>query len=315
MKNLLIVILFGAFVCSVGAYADDGSNVDTRSNEAAAGPQRFLYGKSDGWFWNKDPVDKVKPQQKPIPPKEPNKDNQPMTVEWLRKKIPEAMDAAINNPSKENIANYLYLQRVMMDKSQRFAENAQHYVYSDPLIDENNRAPISTGAKREFMNKNYFGREAALKYLAKNVGGIVMFFDSKCTYCRTEGQVVKMVGDKYGFAVKYVSMDGKGMSGVSSYVKNAGLAIKLHLQITPATVFIVPPNNYYVISQGMLAVDGMEDRILAAASDNNLLPQSLRAPANPWDNGVLTTQDTNGGGSDDPVTFVNNVKSRLQQRY
>ena len=58
-------------------------------------------------------------------------------------------DKAIDNPSPENVAAYYYLQRVMMDKAQRFTDMARRVVMSDPLLDENQRRPIATFAANE----------------------------------------------------------------------------------------------------------------------------------------------------------------------
>ena len=58
-------------------------------------------------------------------------------------------DKAIDNPSPENVAAYYYLQRVMMDKAQRFTDMARRVVMSDPLLDENPRRPIATFAANE----------------------------------------------------------------------------------------------------------------------------------------------------------------------
>lgn len=88
--------------------------------------------------------------------------------------MPRFLDAAINNPTKENVETYLYAQRVAMDKSQRYAEMTQRVVAADPFLDENNRVPIAAYTKSFFLRQFNAGNAEALKHIAK-VGGLWVF--------------------------------------------------------------------------------------------------------------------------------------------
>ncbi|MEC4720483.1 conjugal transfer protein TraF [Noviherbaspirillum sp. CPCC 100848] len=279
---------------------------------------RFFDRKGEGWYWYHDPKEKVQiepkstPKAAPKPAPEPK--DEPFSVEWLRKNMPILMDRAINDPTKENVEAYLYAQRVAMDKSQRYAEMTQKVVAADPFLDENNRVPLATYAKPFFLRKADEGKEEALKHLS-TVAGIWVFFDSKCEFCRPQANTAVEMAKRYGIHTKFISMDGKGLPNIQTFVKNEGHAQTLGLTITPTTVLIVPPNSYYIVSQGMMAQDQLADRILLAAESNNLLPSDLAAKVRAYDRGVLTNNDTKSGATDDPKDWVKTLKDRLKGRY
>lgn len=113
MKLVLAILLGATTLGNVSVHASDE-------------PTRFIERKSEGWFFYKDPKE-LPPPPSPIlvPPKPadtankaPDKDQQePFSVSWLRENMPKLLDAAIDNPSKENVEAYMYAQRVAMDKS------------------------------------------------------------------------------------------------------------------------------------------------------------------------------------------------------
>ena len=151
-----------------GAQASDG-------REAPA----FYGDRERGYYWYEDPKDLPPPKTAPVQPqKNTELKKQPGTVEWLREQMPILLDAAINNPSKENVETYLYAQRVAMDKSQRYAQASQKVVANDPLLDENNRVPLSAFAKVNFLQANDAAKDQALSYLG-TVAGLWLVFDSK----------------------------------------------------------------------------------------------------------------------------------------
>jgi conjugal transfer pilus assembly protein TraF len=287
-------------------------------------PSHFYERKAEGWFWYKDPKDLPKPKKvvpkapdpaKDAPKTEPKDAKvEPFSTRWLKDNMPRLLESAVDNPTKENVEAYLYAQRVALDKSQLYAEKARQVVNSDPLLDENNRVPLSTYAKATFLNGIEKGRSAALDHLSK-VGGIWVFFDSKCSYCKAQMYSVQQLAKNYGFFVKYISIDGSGMPGLETFVKDNGHAKLLQLRLTPTTVFVVPPSGYFVVSQGLMAEEQLGDRIVFAADSQNLLPPEIAKAVRTYDRGVLTTDDTKTGASDDPKEWVRYLKERLQGRY
>lgn len=273
-----------------------------------------------GWFWYEQPIDPPKEPIRsivdaPTKPAPTSTKTKPMSAAWLRKMQPILLERATDNPTHENIAALLFVQRVMLDKSQRFSEAAKQVVYSEPMLDENNRVPFSGFGKNEFMGREFLSREKALKHLAKSVGGLFVFFDSKCEYCRAQIKIINFMQETYGFNVKYISMDGKGLPGIKHWVRDNGHARLLKLKIFPTTVFVSPPNNYLIVSQGMMAKDQLGERILSAAMSKKLLPTELEIAANPWDIGVLSFDDMQNGASDNPEEFVRYIKEKLAKRY
>lgn len=279
-------------------------------------------GKPDtGWFWydhQKDEASEVLQKQPPATANKPEKkydEKKPMSAAWLREMLPKLQERAIDNPTPENLSAYFYATRVWMDKSQRFSEAGQQFVYSEPMLDENNRVPLSAYGKNEFMGKEFKSKENALKYLAKNKGGLFVFFDSKCDFCKAQVSILNQMQAAYGFNIKYISMDGKGLPGIKEFVPDNGHAKMLGLKVFPTTVFAIPPSTYLVVSQGMMAKDQLGERILTAASSNKLLPSDMEKDVNPWDRGVLTVDDMQDGASDNPEEFVKYVKEKLKDRY
>jgi conjugal transfer pilus assembly protein TraF len=311
LKILLSVALLASIV--MPSFAQESTGTD-----AAA----FLDRKGEGWFWYQDPkeVEKKDPQPASAPvaaaPAKPAEKPgpQPFSVEWLRKEMPKLLDEAIDDPTKENVEAYLYAQHAAMDKSQRYAEMTQQVVATDPYLDENNRVPLDSLGKAVFRRGFSADNDAAMKYISQ-IGGLWLFMDSKCSYCQPQADTVQHIAKKYGIAAKFISMDGKGLPNVPDFVRDNGTAHMLNLKLTPTTVLVVPPNNYYIVSQGMMAQDQLEDRIITAVDANDLFPPELAKKIHTFDRGVLTTNDMKDGASDDPKVWVKYLKDRLQGRY
>jgi conjugal transfer pilus assembly protein TraF len=290
--------------------------------------QYFYRGKEDGWFWYKDPIEIKKEEPKeiaPPPSKQPkvesvvNKKNEPepFSVVWLRENLPKLQEAAIDNPTNDNVSAYMYAQRVAMDKAQNYAEKVRQVVAADVYLDENNRIPIASFAAAQFDRSLSKSKLAALKSIAEK-GGIWVFFDSSCTFCGPQVNQVKEIAKRYGFITKFISTDKKGIPGLlndGQWVSDTGQAKALKVTITPTTILVSPPNNFYVVSQGLMAQDALSDRLLVAAQTNNMLPQEILAGLQQYQRGVVKTEDMNEGASSDPKEWIQKLKDRLQGRY
>lgn len=280
-------------------------------------PAPFFQKKEEGWFWRKeDPLPKPPkpPASQPVvvaePPKPKPPEQQPFTAAWLRKNLPLLQEKSFDNPSRENILAYFYAQRVLLDKSQTWAETSQKVVLTEPALDEVSRTSFSTFGRLATASAQGAARDAVIKRLT-TLGGIWMFYDSTCSYCLSMAEVVQLAGLNHGFVTKYISVDNRPLPGINKWVKDQGQAKMLELKITPTVVFVVPPNGYFIVSQGAMSLTDLLDRILIAAENQEMLTATELKSIYPERSGILTTQDVADGATDDPVVLVNNLRKKI----
>lgn len=323
MRLLLRPHLFGsalAIVFLAIAQLAFAGETEIESGAAAADDTpagRFIERKGEGWFWYKDPKEQKPKKHTPeatAPVNVQPKKDEPFSTAWLRKNLPIFRERAIDSPTQENIEAYMYAQRVAMDKAQNFSEATQRVVYADPFLDENNRVPMSSFTKPAFLLSLEKSSAAALDELART-GGLWMFFDSKCDFCKVQAHILNRVAKRHGFLIKFISLDGKGTPEIPEFVQDNGHATLLNLRVTPTTVLVVPPKTYLVISQGMMAETQLEERILVAAESQNLLSPELAVKVAQYSRGVLKTDDLKNGAGEDPAVWVKTLKDRLKGRY
>jgi len=109
------------------------------------------------------------PAQAPLPPTAQS-GPAPLKAAWLRANLERFRDQAIDDPTTRNVALYLYLQRLVLDKAERFAEATQRAVWADPLLDETTRRPLATFAANLVNREAGAAREAALAAIADQGG-------------------------------------------------------------------------------------------------------------------------------------------------
>ncbi len=192
-----------------------------------------------------------------------------LSAEWIKKYLEIFKTKAIDEPTPENVSAYLYIQRVMLDKSERFAEEVGNVVRKDPFLDQNSRRPIAAFANMQFAQTALKAREEVLAKIAKKAG-IFFFFQSSCRLCAVQAPVVKNLQDRYGFVVFPVSVDGLPLENgkFAKYTQDRGQAQALGIVKTPA-MFLGRPEGREIIplGQSALAKDQLEQNILAAAQE------------------------------------------------
>jgi len=232
-----------------------------------------------GWFWYEvepepepeEPLPEIAVPPPAEPPGEAARPAEPpvLSAAWIRKYLEHFQMRAVDNPTPENVAAYLYIQRVMMDKSQRFAEVVQNVVRQDPYLDQNTRRPVAA------FGSNLFAREAvaARKELLANIArkaGIFFFFQGACKQCEIQAPVLKGLQDRYGFVIFPVSLDGRPLPNgmYPQYAGDQGQARALGVMKTPA-MFLGRPSGREIVplGQNTLAMTQLEENILAGARD------------------------------------------------
>lgn len=250
--------------------------------------------KGDGYYWYAKPApEPQKPASAPKPapqkPDEPKK-SEPLSMKWLRENMPVLLEKAVDNPTQENVSNYMYAQRVLLDKSQNFSTKVKDVVATDPFLDENNRVPIAQFANTAFQKKTKADQREMIKLLAGRTG-IWLFTDKpeRCMACKdyesnvlTGNSGVNGLVNEFGF--NYRSIDVSTEQG-----KNA--AKRFGLKVTPTTVLVAPPNKFVLLSQGLMTEDGLRERLLIGARIAGILSEKESVKTLPYNKGLLQNND------------------------
>jgi conjugal transfer pilus assembly protein TraF len=240
--------------------------------------ESWLNDHERGWFWYEEfpeelPQEPVEPSpelpQALAPASSKFQGPAALSVEWIKENLEKYKVWAIDNPTPENVAAYMYLQRVILDKSQRFAEQVKHVVQLDPYLDQGTRRPISSYGGAQFSKEAMVVRQRLLAHIAEQAG-IFFFFQGGCGHCETQAPVLKSLQERHGFIVFPISIDGRALQNglFTKFVLDRGQARRLQVIQTPA-LFLGKPNTRDIIplGQSTLSRDQLEERILTAARD------------------------------------------------
>ncbi len=242
---------------------------------------RFINRKAEGWFWYAiEPVEKEEePEEIPEPiaeAPEPEATPEPVDVKpkapqlfssaWLRENIDKYLDSAIDNPTVENVEAFLYLQRLSMDKAERFADAAEMAVTGNPMLDEMTRRPTSTFGTQKVDAVAGKRKENLIMELADRVG-VFFFYDSKDEYSQSQAPLIKLL-EQSGFAIIAISDDGAPIPGFENdfnYKKDSGHAEALAVTTRPAVFIASPEGKFASVGQGMMSLPDLNNRIVLAA--------------------------------------------------
>ena len=172
----------------------------------ASAEQQWFDRHSEGWFWY-EPVQESETEKEKLTRLTEVMPNEPLSTAWIRKNIGHYLDTAIDHPSKENVSAYLYLDRLVKEKAERFARIGKQVIESDPMLDENARRPISPAAAKIQDDIAYQAKELVLKDIAK-VSGLVFYYQGRCRLCQLQVKTLQAFSDQYGFTIIPISTDG-----------------------------------------------------------------------------------------------------------
>lgn len=248
-----------------------------------------------------------------------------LSAEWLKKVMPETLMRAIDrpfesdgSPSAETKA-YMYMQRLALDKSQNFSKAATTLTQTDPFLDETARVPVDTATNKVFSIALDEDKKKITNHLSKFTG-LWFFYDSTCSFCISQYQYLKDFRIENNFKIMMISMDGKRLPNMDNneiILPDRGQAKRLRLRITPSIVLVAPPNNFYVLSQGLMTQDSLLTKILLVADQTNLLTKEQKEKLDPYSKGVLTPdqiarmQKVENDLNNDPTKIVDVIKQAV----
>ena len=180
------------------------------------------------------------------------------------------------------MALYLYLQRVALDKSSRFAAATQRAVQLDPFLDEITQRPTATFAANLVNRQTGDHRDQVLQRIAQSAG-VLFFFRSDCPYCEAQAPLLQQLAARYGFAVLPVSLDGAPLPGgeFPQFRQDRGQAQALGVVSTPALFLARPPDAMVPLAQGLLSLRAAAGAHVAAAVEAGWIGRARVQPHPP----------------------------------
>ena len=228
--------------------------------------ERWFDRHSEGWFWYQqiqEPDEEAKSQTQVSPAS-----LQPLTVPWIRQNIGQYLDRAIDHPSKENVSAYLYLDRLVKEKSELFARVGKQVIESDPMLDENVRRPISPAAAKIKDDMAHQAKEVVLKKVAR-IAGLVFYYQGSCKLCHLQAQSVLLMKQLYGFEVIPFSTDGILIPELPDSRVEKSPHPTLNIQAYPALYLMQPPDNIVLLRQGGVSLTELCERVISVSAEQH----------------------------------------------
>lgn len=258
--------------------ADSSQAPQSQAPKPDATQQRFTQDRERGWhFYEERPEPEERTEEEPPPPEAaPQTPTEPpvMSARWLRAEFEKATEAAISNPTPVNVEYWAYLRKLVLDKSERFAEVAAQVTMANPVLDETIENPVNSmaiGARNSVKD----AERARLLGTLKDRVSLVYFHRSDCQYCERMAPVLKRLREETGIAITGVSIDGTPISPeiATSWMPDRGQARALGVTSTP-TFYLFGAGDELVRTQiGATTFTGLTDKIFRAARQAEWISQ------------------------------------------
>ncbi len=186
-------------------------------------------------------------------------------IEAMRRALEEARATAILEPTTENVAAYLRLQRAALQRAATFSDVFRRTVWATPDLDYTLTRPVGALAKRLWSDERRAERDAALAGLSERYG-LIYLGHTNCGGCKVFGPLLRAFATRHGLDVLAVSMTGEALEGWPGAVPDHGRAARLGLAGTPVPAVVLydtQTKRVLPVGFGVLAEDQLAERIFA----------------------------------------------------
>jgi conjugal transfer pilus assembly protein TraF len=221
----------------------------------------------EGWFWYRDPP---LPKGRPGPkePATPPKPRELADFEAMQQRLEVLKRVAVMNPTDDNLMAYMRFQRMVMDRSQVFADRWQRLVWREPSLDYASEGrPTNTLAIAAFDERQKERDTAAVRQLAAT-HGLVFVFRSDCPFCHRFAPILKRFAQTHGLTVLAVSLDRGTLPEYPDARPDNGMAARLNARAVPALYLTRPSRREFrPVGFGLMSDTDLLERIAALARD------------------------------------------------
>ena len=254
-----IALVYAAFLTPVHAAAQVAAPRHQPDGATQAGDEFYCEERRLGqWFYC------TKPEPKPdIDAPQAPASSAAERLSAITKELDELKARAILDPSQENVVAYVRFQREQLDRASTFSDTWQRALWQHSDLDYTLQRPVSTVAKRAWLDNRKADRDAVLTNLSQRYG-LFYFFAQSCGACEVFSPILRSVADSHRMAVMAVSMDGGPSRDFPRYVVDSGQRARMGISgnETPALVlFDTATRKTIPVGYGILSADEIMERI------------------------------------------------------
>ena len=212
------------------------------------------------WFYCDKP--KARPRSA-APTPAPSQQSAAEQMKAIAAQLDELKARAVLEPTTENVTAYIAFQRQQLDRASMFADVWQRAIWQNPALDYTLQRPVSTVAKRAWIDNRAADRAAVLQRIGQHYG-VFYFYAQSCAACEIQAPILNSVADMNGLHIQAVSMDGGPNRVFPNYLVDSGQGARMGLtsRATPALVlFDTVTRRPIPIGTGLMAADEIMDRI------------------------------------------------------
>lgn len=184
---------------------------------------------------------------------------------WFKKNLQYYKEKAIDEPTYENVKAFLYLQKIILDKSNNFSDMVQLVTLGNPYLDSVSNRPTAT------FGSNVVDRESSIKkqLLLDQIhhkAGLLYIFSGNSPYHLSFAPLLNSFAQIYNLSVKAVSVDEPDLGGTFVDVTiNQNAAKAFGVEQLPAIFLISLEHKITPVLQGITSIEDLGKRMLIAA--------------------------------------------------
>jgi conjugal transfer pilus assembly protein TraF len=228
-------------------------------------PSSYWQAQREGWFWYREPPIARNSRR---PPSAPTVPRELAEFEEVQRKLESLKRVAVMNPSDENLKAYMRFQRMVMDRSQHFAERWQRLLWQAPELDYSLRGrPTNALAINAFDRQQEADDRRAVRALAAT-HGLVFVFRGDCPFCHRFAPILRRFAEAHDLTVLPISLDGGTLPEFPDARPDNGLAARLDARTVPALYLTEPRSrSFFPVGFGLMSDAELLERLATLARD------------------------------------------------
>ena len=249
---------------TVQTLADDIPAVDPMLvSDAPEAAMTYWHQQREGWFWYRDPV-----PTKTRPPSSPKAAKDLSDFETLQRRLEDLKRVAVMNPTDTNLLAYMRFQRMVMNKSQVFADRWQRLVWSAPDLDYGLSGRPTNAMAINVFDDQQRDRDAHTVRSLAATHGLIFVFRGDCPFCHRFAPILKRFEQDYGMTVLAISLDGGTLPDYPDARPDNGMAARLNATAVPALYLTAPARREIrPVGFGLMSMSDLLERVAALARD------------------------------------------------